>query len=60
MSEDRYRETAALWGGKSSALYVYATTGAVVDGIIEEIEDCLEGAKLLDRLEEEDARRQSR
>jgi hypothetical protein len=37
-----HRQTAADWsGGESSALYAYATTGAVPAGIAEEIEDRL-------------------
>jgi hypothetical protein len=37
-----HRQTAAAWhGGESSRLYAYASTGTVLGGLDDEIEDCL-------------------
>jgi hypothetical protein len=46
------RRVAADWhGGQSTPLYAFASSGAVVEGVAEEIEACLETASPEDRAE---------
>lgn len=49
---DDLRRVASEWhGGQSTPLYTFASSGAVVGGVAEEIEACLETASPEDRAE---------
>lgn len=41
-----FRVLAADWhGGQSSAMYAYASTGTIVDGLIREIDECVDARR---------------
>lgn len=46
LTHDQAREIASSWhGGQGSPLYALASSGAIVDGVVEEIDECAESCK---------------
>lgn len=60
MDNKQAKNVAAEWnGGQTTALYALSATGTIVDGILEEIDGCLDVTKAFANMEQEKVKLQN-